>query len=72
MYITYVWAKQGGSTAIEGEEVDNSELTSLGKCWLMIVRSLILIMVSARILVPSAAEIGHRMECLKTSLPQPW
>jgi len=37
MYITYVWAKQGGSTAIEGEQVDNSELTSLGKCWLMIV-----------------------------------
>jgi cation:H+ antiporter len=81
MYITYVWAKQGGSTAIEGEQVDNSELTSLGKCWLMIVGSLILIVVSARILVPSAAEIGHRigvpedvisatMVALGTSLPE--
>lgn len=36
MYITYVWAKQGGSMAIEGEQVDNSELMSMGKCWLMI------------------------------------
>jgi cation:H+ antiporter len=81
MYITYVWAKQGGSTAIEGEQVDNSELTSLGKCWLMIVGSLILIVVSARIPVPSAAEIGHRigvpedvisatMVALGTSLPE--
>ena len=61
MYITYVWAKKGGSTAIQGEQVDNSELTSLGKCWLMIVGSLFLIVVGARILVPSAAEIGHRI-----------
>ncbi len=61
MYITYVWAKQGGNTAIEGEQVDNSELASLGKCWLMIVGGLCLIVVGARILVPSAAEIGHRI-----------
>jgi len=61
MYITYVWAKQGGSTAIEGEQVDNSELASLGKCWLMIVGGLCLIVVGARILVPSAAEIAHRI-----------
>jgi len=61
--------------------VDNSELTSLGKCWLMIVGSLILIVVGARILVPSAAEIGQRigvpedviaatMVALGTSLPE--
>jgi len=61
MYITYVWAKQGGSMAIEGEQVDNSELTSLGKCWLMIIGGLFLIVVGARILVPSAAEIAHRI-----------
>jgi len=61
MYITYVWAKKGGSTAIEGEQVDNSELTSLGKCWFMIVGGLCLIVVGARILVPSAAEIAHRI-----------
>jgi len=61
MYITYIWAKQGGSTAIEGERGDNSELTSLEKCWLMIVGGLFLIVVGARILVPSAVEIAHRI-----------
>jgi len=47
MYITYVWAKHGGSAAIEVEQVDNSELTSLGKCWLTMAGGLILIVVSA-------------------------
>jgi len=61
MYITYVWAKQGGNAAIEGEREDNSELASLGKCWLMIVGGLCLIVVGARILVPSASEIAHRI-----------
>jgi len=61
MYITYVWTKQGGTAAIEGEQEDNSEFASLGKCWLMIVGGLCLIVVGARILVPSATEIAHRI-----------
>ena len=61
MYITYVWAKQGGTAAIEGELEDNSELASLGKCCLMIIGGLFLIVVGARLLVPSAAEIAHRI-----------
>jgi cation:H+ antiporter len=61
MYITYVWAKQGGSMAMEGEEVDDSELISLGKCWLRIVGGLFLVVVGARILVPSAVEIAQRI-----------
>jgi cation:H+ antiporter len=61
MYITYVWAKQGGSMAIEGEQVDNSELMSMGICWVMIGGGLILIVVGARILVPSATEIAYRI-----------
>ena len=61
MYITYIWAKKGGSMAMEGEEIDDSVSTSLGKCWLMIVGGLFLIVVGARILVPSAAEIAHRI-----------
>jgi len=61
MYITYVWTKQGGTAAIEGEQEDNSEFESLGKCWLMIVGGLCLIVVGARILVPSATEIAHRI-----------
>jgi cation:H+ antiporter len=81
MYLTYAWAKQGGSMAIEGEVVDHSELTSLGTCWLMILVGLLSIVVSARTLVPSAAEIAHRigvpddviaatMVALGTSLPE--
>lgn len=61
MYITYVWAKKGGSTAIDAEQVDNSEFMSLEKCWLMIIGGLFLVVVGARILVPSAAEIAHRI-----------
>ena len=61
MYITYVWAKQGGTAAIEGEQENNSEFASLAKCWLMIVGGLCLIVVGARILVPSAVEIAHRI-----------
>jgi cation:H+ antiporter len=61
MYITYVWAKQGGSMAMEGESTDDSELRCLGKCWLMIVGGLLLVVAGARIMVPSAAEIAHRM-----------
>ncbi len=81
MYITYVWAKQGADAAMEGEETDNSELMSLGKCWLMLLGGLFLVVVGARILVPSAAEIAYRigvpedviaatMVALGTSLPE--
>ncbi len=61
MYITYVWAKQGADLADEGEEADDSELMRLGKCWLMIIGGLFFVIVGARILVPAAAEIAHRM-----------
>jgi len=81
MYITYFWAKQGGSMAMAGEETVDSELRSLWECWLMIVGGLFLVVVGARILVPGAAEIAHRigvpedviaatMVALGTSLPE--
>jgi cation:H+ antiporter len=61
MYITYVWAKQGAADATGGEETDDSELVGLGKCWLMLLGGLFLVVAGARILVPSAAEIAYRM-----------
>ncbi len=61
MYVTYVWAKQGGALAVEGEEVDDSELVSLGKSWCMLLGGLFLVVLGARILVPSASEIAHRI-----------
>lgn len=61
MYITYVWARQGTDAAIEGEEADDSELMSLGKCCLMLLGGLFLVVAGARILVPSAVEIAYRI-----------
>lgn len=61
MYITYAWARQGGGTIIDDEQVDNLEMASLVKCWLMIIGGLVLILVGARTLVPSATEIAYRI-----------
>ena len=60
MYITYIWAKQGGSMATEGED-DAFEPMSLVKCWLFVIGGLFLVVLGARILVPSASEIAHRI-----------
>jgi cation:H+ antiporter len=81
MYITYLWAKQGAESALAGEDADDSEMLSLGKCWLMLLGGLVLVVGGARILVPSAAEIAYRlgvpddviaatMVALGTSLPE--
>lgn len=61
MYITYVWAKQGADMAMEGEEADDSELMGLGKCWLILLVGLFLVVAGARLLVPCAAEIARRV-----------
>ena len=61
MYITYLWAKQGADSALAGEEADDSAMLGLGKCWLMLLGGLVLVVGGARILVPSAAEIAYRM-----------
>ena len=61
MYITYLWAKQGAQVAGMDEKEDNSEMVGLAKCWLMLLGGLFLVVVAARLLVPSAAEIAYRM-----------
>ena len=61
MYMTYVWAKQGADDAAGVEETDDAELEGLGKCWLMLLGGLFLVVGGARILVPSVAEIAYRM-----------
>ena len=61
MYMTYVWARQGGSMAMEGEEEDDSEIFGLGKSWFMLFGGLFLVVLGARILVPSASEIACRL-----------
>jgi cation:H+ antiporter len=81
MYITYVWAKQGADVAAVGEASDDSEIIGPVKCWLMLLGGLFLVVLGARILVPSVSEIAYRMSvpddviaatmvALGTSLPE--
>jgi len=61
MYMTYVWARQGGSMATEGENSDESEMAGMAKSLFMIFGGLFIVVMGARILVPSASEIAHRI-----------
>jgi cation:H+ antiporter len=81
MYVTYLWARQGADSGLDDEVEDDSEMLGLGKCWLMLLGGLVLVVGGARILVPSAAEIACRlgvpddviaatMVALGTSLPE--
>ena len=81
MYMTYRWAKQSGKQAGEKEEVDLSSLMPLPRAWIMTLGGLFLVVIGARILVPCASEIAHRigvpddviaatMVALGTSLPE--
>jgi cation:H+ antiporter len=82
LYITYVWARQGSVMVLEeGEEEAAQELMGIGKCWLLVVGGLIMIIIGARVLVPAASEIALRfgvpddviaatMVALGTSLPE--
>jgi cation:H+ antiporter len=80
LYVTYVWARQGAS-ALEEEETADSELRGQGRCWLMVVGGLLLVVSGARVLVPAASEIAVRfglpddviaatMVAFGTSLPE--
>jgi cation:H+ antiporter len=82
LYITYVWARQGSIMVLEeGEEEAAHELMGIGKCWLLVLGGLVMIIIGARVLVPAASEIALRfgvpddviaatMVALGTSLPE--
>ena len=61
MYMTYRWAREGAGAAVDGEQEDDSELIGMGLCFAMLVGGLVLVVASARLLVPSAAEIAQRL-----------
>lgn len=80
LYTTYVWAKQGTGVLPEDEALEH-ELMSVGKSWILIVGGLLLVIIGARIMVPSASEIAMRfgvpddviaatMVAFGTSLPE--
>jgi cation:H+ antiporter len=59
LFITYRWAKQGDDLATN-EEVATEAPMGLGRSWLMVIGGLALVIASARVLVPAAAEIAQR------------
>lgn len=59
LFATYLWAKQG--LAGLGEEIDTSEMIGLTRTWAMIVGGLVAVIAGARVLIPCAAEIAHRL-----------
>jgi cation:H+ antiporter len=62
LYITYVWARQGSVMVMEeGEDQPAHALMGVGKCWLLVIGGLVMIIVGARVLVPAASEIALRL-----------
>jgi len=81
LYVTYVWAKQSEGMTQEEEELAPEALMGLGLCWLLVIGGLLLVVIGARVLVPSASEIAFRfgvpedviaatMVAFGTSLPE--
>jgi cation:H+ antiporter len=61
LYLSYIWARQGGSLSVEGEEEDGSEPVALWKSVALVLVGLFLVLLGARVLVPSASEIAQRI-----------
>jgi cation:H+ antiporter len=81
MFITYHWAKRCSHQDLNEECTESSQLFGIGKSLVLIVGGLFLVILAARILVPSASEIATRfgvpedviaatMVALGTSLPE--
>ena len=80
LYITYMWARQGADM-LPGDVLQEHQLMSLGRSWVLIISGLFLVILGARVLVPGASEIAVRfgvpddviaatMVALGTSLPE--
>lgn len=81
LYMTYVWSKQKGTASASDNVLGDQEIKGIGLTWVMITGGLILVIASARVLVPSASEVAVRfgvpddviaatMVAFGTSLPE--
>lgn len=61
LYVTYYWAKKGATAAIAGEAEESGPAAGLGKSLCLISGGLFLVIIAARVMVPSAAELAHRI-----------
>jgi cation:H+ antiporter len=81
MYLSYIWAKQGNAESLMQETGMTAALQPVWLCWGMLAGGLTLVVLSARVLVPAAAQTALRigvpedviaatMVALGTSLPE--
>jgi cation:H+ antiporter len=81
LYMTYSWAKHGSAQTADLDELTPDHNMGHVKCWVHVIGGLILVVASARLLIPSASEIAYRigvpedviaatMVALGTSLPE--
>jgi cation:H+ antiporter len=61
MYVTYLWAKNGPATTSAAEEEGHPGTEALGRALALCLGGLFLVIVAARVLIPSAAELAGRM-----------
>jgi cation:H+ antiporter len=61
LFQTYRWARQGGAAASGGEQAPGDALMSLGRSWSLVIGGLLMVVIGARILVPSASELAMRI-----------
>jgi cation:H+ antiporter len=61
MYITYSWARNGGEAASREGTTNDDRIAPLGKALAQCLGGLILVVVAARVLIPSATELAVRM-----------
>jgi cation:H+ antiporter len=61
LYMTYSWARKGGSQAMAGQQELAGEPRDVWLCSVMIAGGLFLVIMSARVLIPAASEIAARM-----------
>ena len=60
LYVTYLWAKQGGEGGVVEDQAQEALMT-LRRSWLLVIGGLVLVIVGARVLVPAASEIAERL-----------
>lgn len=61
LYSTYKWARNSDGHCLDEHEDKLADQLGLGLSWLMVVGGLLLVILGARVLVPSASELAVRL-----------
>ncbi len=61
LFVTYLWARQDSAAASSSNQESSEALMSLGRSWSLVLVGLLMVVIAARILVPSASELAMRI-----------